>query len=248
MNAYALYSQIINGSFENTSGSDLSSWEWTCGAQSFNNAPQGGGNWCIKVSGGNYQGCFPGYAYQKIPSVTIGQIYILTGWTFAQTSPLVGIYFGKINNGVITTLAGDTTSSGTWKQLSIQSGFTLLAGDTALVILYGGQTGGPVQGYGYFDLIDLQKVTGIFSPDQKQSVKIISNQFSGQTIFKTDCLLKNATLTVYNLYGQAVRQINHIAGQTITLDHATLPVGLYFIQLSDNNKSCLTFKIIITNL
>ena len=45
--------QIKDGSFENGSNSDLSNWEWTCGAIPFNNAPTEGGNWCIKVLGGS---------------------------------------------------------------------------------------------------------------------------------------------------------------------------------------------------
>ena len=93
--------QVLNGSFENGSNSDLSNWKWTCLAQSYNNAPTGGGNWCIKVWGGNTQGCFPGYAYQKLPTITNGQTFILSGWAYAQTAPPIGLYFGKINNGTI---------------------------------------------------------------------------------------------------------------------------------------------------
>src|SRR5680860_1098112 len=101
---------LLNGSFENGSGADISSWEWTCDAQPSNTAPVGGGNWCIKVEGGNSQGCFPGYAFQKLPTITNGQTFILSGWAIAelsnaQTTSLVGIYFGKISNGNLTTQA-----------------------------------------------------------------------------------------------------------------------------------------------
>jgi len=103
--------QIINGNFENNSNSDLSGWDWTCNASSFNDAPEGGDNWCIQVNGGNTQGCFPGYSYQRIPTITNGQTFVLSAWAYAQASPPVGIYFGKINNGTISLQAGDTTSS-----------------------------------------------------------------------------------------------------------------------------------------
>ena len=112
--------QVLNGSFENGSSSDLSNWKWTCNAISFNNAPVGGGNWCIKVDGGNWQGCYPGYAYQKIPTITNGQTFLLSGWALAPIEPSVGLYFGKINSGIITLQAGVITNSTSWTQLSIQ--------------------------------------------------------------------------------------------------------------------------------
>ena len=108
--------QISNGNFEDGLNSDLSNWEWSCFAEPDSSTPPGGGNWSIKVWGGNTQGCFPGHAYQTIPSITNGQTIQLTGWAFAQAFPPVGLYLGKINSGVITIIAGDTTSSTTWTQ------------------------------------------------------------------------------------------------------------------------------------
>jgi hypothetical protein len=242
----ATYGQIINGSFENGSNADLTNWEWTCLSQSSNNAPTGGGSWCILVWGGNTQGCFPGYAYQKLPAITNGQTFILSGWAYAQTSPPIGLYFGKINNGIITLQAGDTTSSTSWTPLSVQSGFSLSTGDTALVVLYGGQAGGPVQGYGYFDLINLQEVTGINSFEQKQFMKVFPNPFSNNTVLQTDNFLHNATLIVENIFGQTVKQIKYISGPTITLFRDNLPSGMYFIQLSQDDKIIATNKIIIS--
>lgn len=242
------HGQIINGSFENGSNADLSGWDWTCLAQSYNDAPTGGGSWCIQVWGGNTQGCFPGYAYQKLPTITNGQTFILSGWAYAQTSPPIGLYFGKINNGIITLQAGDTTSSTTWTQLSTQSGFSLSIGDTALVVLYGGQAGGPVQGYGYFDLITLQSVTGINSIEQKFFIHAFPNPFNNQTVLQTDEYLNNATLTVVNIFGQTVKQIINISGQTIILFRDNLPGGLYFFRLSQDNKIITTNKIVITDL
>ncbi|MBC7884492.1 MAG: T9SS type A sorting domain-containing protein [Saprospiraceae bacterium] len=237
--------QILNASFENGSNPDLSNWKWTCSAISFNNAPAGGGNWCIKVYGGNTQGCFPGYAYQKIPSITNGQTFILSGWAFAQTAPPIGLYFGKINNGVVTLQSGDTTSSTSWAHLSIQTSYTLSAGDTALVVLDGGLAGGPVQGYGYFDLINLQQVTGTNSPEQKQSFKISPNPFNYQTTLQTDNLLINATLLVVNGFGQTVKQIENISGQTVTFFRDNLASGLYFVRLTEKNKFIAEDKLVI---
>ena len=135
--------QILNGDFEDGLNYDLSNWEWSCFAEPDSSTPLGGGNWSIKVWGGNTQGCFPGHAYQTIPSITNGQTFQLTGWALAQGSPPAGLYLGKINSGDITLTAGVTTSSSTWTQLGVQSTFLLELGDTAIVLLSGGLAGGP---------------------------------------------------------------------------------------------------------
>jgi hypothetical protein len=238
--------QLINGSFENGLNPDLSAWKWTCQAQSDNSAPAGGGKYCIKVFGGNTQGCFPGYSYQKLPAITNGQSFILSGWAMAQTSREVGIYFGTINKGVITLQSGVTTSSTAWTILTIHSDFALTPGDTAAVFLYGGLTGGPVQGYGYFDLITLQPATGIRSFHQKPFLQIYPNPCKNQTVLKTDHILQNATLTVDNCLGQSVKQIVHISDQTIYLQWDNFPVGIYFLRLTENNKILAAEKLFIT--
>ena len=245
--SFVSFSQVQNGSFENSSAADLSNWKWTCGSVSFKGSPPGGGDWCIKVSGGNYQSCFPGYAYQKLPSVANGQTYILSGWAFTQTSPTVGIYFGTKHNGLISLQAGSTTTSTTWTHLSVQSDFTLIAGDTAVVVLFGGNTGGPAQGYGYFDLIDLQLITGSRPFEQKHPIWISPNPFSSETTVRSDIVFEDATFTILNLFGQMVLKREKISGQTINLNRGNLPGGIYILQLTQDNKTISTDKLIITD-
>ena len=232
----ACVAQVVNGSFENFSSPDLSAWAWTCGAESINSAPPAGGNWCIKVAGGNVKGCYPGYAYQKIPSITNGQTFTLSGWAFSETPRLVGIYFGTINKGIITTQAGDTTTSTLWKQLSVQSSFSLSQGDTAVVVLFGGIAAGPVQGYGYFDLINLEEVTGIYQPEQKQSLTVTPNPFSEETLVQFGKTVSDASLLVYNVHGQLLSRTNHISGQSYSFHRGHLPTGVYFFQVVQDNK------------
>lgn len=243
----ASMAQVMNGSFENGSSPDLLGWEWTCGAESVEDAPAGGGSWCIKVAGGNLKGCFPGYAYQKIPAVTDGQTYTLSGWVHTQSSLPVGLYFGKIHKDTITTLAGDTTTSTQWTPLSIQSSFTLSPGDTALVVLFGGIAGGPVQGFGYFDLINLQEITGIAPIAKPSNFKVSPNPFSSETILQFDLLLEDATLSVYNVLGQLLRQDNHISGPTYSFSRGDLPQGIYILQFYQGAGVIGTTKIEITN-
>lgn len=96
---------------------------------------------------------------------------------------------------------------------------------------------------------------GLNSPDiQAAEIKIYPNPFSTSAIIQTDRNLRNATLAVYNIYGQQVKLITPStieAGQYITLNRGNLLSGVYFIQLiPDNNadsKRNLTYKLIIAD-
>ena len=73
------------------------------------------------------------------------------------------------------------------------------------------------------------------------------NPFSTQTTLQTENSFHDATLTIYNSLGQAVKQVENISGQTITLQRKNLPCGIYFIGLTEKDKSFETEKLIITD-
>lgn len=79
------------------------------------------------------------------------------------------------------------------------------------------------------------------------AVRVYPNPFSTSTIFQTANFFTNATLTVYNLYGQPVKQIKNFSGQTVTLSRDNLPGGLYFIHLTEDNKIITADKLVITD-
>ena len=76
---------------------------------------------------------------------------------------------------------------------------------------------------------------------------VCPNPFSTYTTLETDKIFKDATLTVYNSFGQCVKQIKNISGQTITLHRDNLPSGQYFIQLTQDSKVVAVNKLIITD-
>jgi hypothetical protein len=241
--------QLLNGSFENGQNPDLSNWNWTCGAESNNNAPSGAGNYCIKVLAGAAQGqCIVGLAYQKIPSITNGQIYILSGFAFDETTSKVGLYFGKIKNGIITLQKGDSTSSTTWIKINIHSGFALLEGDTAVVALTSGFTAGPNVGYGYFDSISLKPLTGISSIGKNNPIKIYPNPFTTYSTLESSWKNQssNCTFFLYNIFGQQVRK-TEIKNERTKIQRENLSTGVYFLKLFTGNSLIETCKLIITD-
>lgn len=82
---------------------------------------------------------------------------------------------------------------------------------------------------------------------ESNELNIFPNPFSSTCLIITDKILKSASLTIYNSYGQQVRNINNIQGQTIQLQRDNLPTGIYFIQLVQDNILITSKKIIITD-
>src|ERR1035437_4556494 len=73
-----------------------------------------------------------------------------------------------------------------------------------------------------------------------QTVSISPNAFSSQTTLQTAIPLYKATLTVVNCFGQTVKQIKNISGQIIIFQRDNLSSGLYFIRLTQDNKTLTT--------
>lgn len=76
---------------------------------------------------------------------------------------------------------------------------------------------------------------------------IFPNPFSTQTVLQTNKNINNATLTVYNSTGQTVKQIDKLSGQTIIFNRDNLPNGLYFIRLTQDDKTFSADKLVITD-
>ncbi|MDZ4668772.1 MAG: CotH kinase family protein [bacterium] len=90
--------------------------------------------------------------------------------------------------------------------------------------------------------------TGINLVEQNSnSLLVYPNPFSFSITLHTDNLLSNATLTVINSFGQTVKELKNISGQTVTLFRENLPSGLYFILLTEDNKIISTEKLLVAD-
>ncbi len=127
----------------------------------------------------------------------------------------------------------------------------ILIADTAISIgITGARWGGGI----YLDDFHYQGIKSSFSCASGQGINEIEkkvhlncypNPFTTQTILQTDGLLNNASIIVYNCFGQIVKQIKNISGQTIILNRDDLPSGIYYIRLSQKDKIIATEKLII---
>lgn len=170
---------------------------------------------------------------------------LLLNGTFLYGSTYEG---GTNNNGTIFKIKPDGT--GYEKLLdfnSLTSGaspFGFLISDETF--LYGmTETGGAnmkgvVFKYQYPGTTDIQTLS------DNQKPLFYPNPFSFCTTLKTKDILNDATMTIYNMQGQVVKQTNNLTGQTITLYRDNLPNGLYYICLTEENKIIRTNKLIIS--
>jgi uncharacterized repeat protein (TIGR03803 family) len=91
---------------------------------------------------------------------------------------------------------------------------------------------------------------GITENNAETDFHFSPNPCSSFTTLQSDKLFKDATLNVYNSFGQQVKQVkqvNNISGQTITFHRDNLPSGLYFIRITQDCKTILADKLVIAD-
>ena len=174
-----------------------------------------------------------------------------TGVVFDSTNQRWYVAMNHINNGQtigqehIDLLSFDTsfnqlerlhvtTTNYTRPHFVLESGFLYMTYDRPGVGVY-------------LHKYQVQNTTGYDEIRKYFELNVYPNPFSSSTTLRTDNLLKNATLTVYNLCGQTVKQIKNISGQTVILSRDNLPSGLYFIRLTEENKIIAVDKLVITD-
>ncbi|PHR16982.1 MAG: hypothetical protein COA38_21475 [Fluviicola sp.] len=77
--------------------------------------------------------------------------------------------------------------------------------------------------------------------------KVYPNPFNASTTIELSTPVDNAELTLFNTYGQLVKQVENISGQEIQLSRSNLPSGIYFFKLTENNIIIAADKLIIDN-
>lgn len=92
-----------------------------------------------------------------------------------------------------------------------------------------------------------QTPSGISELISRNVLSIVPNPFISSTTIKTTVHLENATLTICNVFGQILKRINNISGQTVSIFRDGLPSGQYFIQLTEEDKIIAVKKLIISD-
>ncbi|MFT6921528.1 MAG: hypothetical protein ACJA1C_000525 [Crocinitomicaceae bacterium] len=130
------------------------------------------------------------------------------------------------------------------------------AGNSTHLLSYSAVDDKPLLGISYYRLkqtdyngeATYSKVEAVEVNNRNDFVlNIFPNPLSIETTFQTDKNLTDASLIVYNSYGQVVKQIENISGRSFTLARENLSNGIYFVKLLQNNEVLASDKLIITN-
>lgn len=74
---------------------------------------------------------------------------------------------------------------------------------------------------------------------------ISPNPLTEFAILHTDKILKDASLEIWNVHGENVKQINHVFGKSVNIQRDNLTNGIYFVRLIQENKLIAVEKLII---
>lgn len=97
-------------------------------------------------------------------------------------------------------------------------------------------------------ITSLQNCSLLSTVEAVQPIVVVApNPFSSSTTIQTNAPLNNGTLTMSNLYGQAVFKKNNINGNSIILSRENLSSGIYIVQITEGTTIVATNKIVITD-
>ena len=74
---------------------------------------------------------------------------------------------------------------------------------------------------------------------------IYPNPSSSFATIQLETSVQDAALSMLNMIGQEVKQIKNINGQEVKIFRENLPCGIYFLRLTEKNKTIYTGKLII---
>ncbi|MBI3502072.1 MAG: T9SS type A sorting domain-containing protein [Bacteroidetes bacterium] len=95
-------------------------------------------------------------------------------------------------------------------------------------------------------------IIGVNENNYQQTVSLFPNPFSTSTTLQTNTPLHNATLTVYNCYGQEVKSVVISHQSSVVIERGNLASGIYFYKVTEDkgqgaNEVIATGKLIITD-
>lgn len=88
---------------------------------------------------------------------------------------------------------------------------------------------------------------GIRSYDKAVLVSVFPNPFSARAVIHADVALHNAQLNIYNQYGQSVRIITAVSGETVEIARESLSSGIYFFEIILPDRSPIIGKLVIAD-
>jgi hypothetical protein len=187
--------------------------------------------------------------YQAYPvnGDSTGVVLLLSKWNTASGKRDTIAYNKLIFQGTVNTWTEFDIAIDYWDNSTMPDSITLLllscGGYNATNMMASvGQVGSRAR----FDDVTLTNIAGIeMYLNPEVDVQIAPNPVSGPFHVTLSEVVKNGTLTLYNIRGQEIRSYV-LHGKINTLDASGLPAGTYFYKLTDGSKGLNSGKIVVS--
>lgn len=231
--------QLVNGSFENVDGWDLTGWTSSCQNAFFGIGQPDNGNWSTSVPHGETNGsCYASNLVQFVPAIQDGATWTLDGWCHNMltgfSDPYIGIGMGiKHEDGWWEYFTSAQMNTGNWTHLSVTNSFSMAAGDTAFVILNAGIVSGNGTGawaeFDGFTLTDLS--TGLQGEGEHNTPAFIVDRSTGT--LRVELTGPVSSILLVDAIGreQVLRTVHHTE-RTLEVDMSSIPPGSYVMRMT----------------
>ena len=92
-----------------------------------------------------------------------------------------------------------------------------------------------------------ETITAVSETYPENRVSLFPNPFSVETTLKTETLIQNATLTIFDASGQEKTEMVNISGKEVKIQRNGLEPGVYFIRLVQDNKIIAIKPVIVAD-
>jgi hypothetical protein len=82
---------------------------------------------------------------------------------------------------------------------------------------------------------------------RRAEISVYPNPFWTSATIETDEPMHNATLSIYNTWGQLVKRLTNISGRQYSLERDGLPPGIYLLKVREGNKAVAQVKVLVTD-
>jgi Secretion system C-terminal sorting domain len=157
---------------------------------------------------------------------------VLNGFSETYQIPLTQTWI----EGVGSTAHPFKPDHNMWNELSASGGYRVN-------LLCSFQNG--VHVYGNSDCLATATLSTNNADFQANQISFSPNPFRTELSIRSEIVLDQATVKVYNSIGQLVRELSNQSGKVLVLNRENLKSGVYFIQLYENGKLVKASKILV---
>lgn len=193
----------------------------------------------------------------------LGDFYLLAGFYYSASLILgtdtINNSDTTVNNAVIFIAKYDNLGNVIWVKSTDAPAAHLydvafdnlnniyIAGDYGSNINFGTTSFSNAGSYDVFVAKLNTSIVGIEQSVIEPNTSFHPNPFNTLAVKQLKAPIQDGVLSVYNQFGQVVKQINNINGNTITIKGDNLTNGIYFVQLTEKGNIITTDKLIISN-